>query len=142
VAETKEHTRKLPKLKVESDGSNDFATWFVKSKALLEAWGYWKVIEGPELVPPVIPPRVEPEAIKGEDVEGNHQVIVRPGNIAEHEAALRCAEPWQALNLKVRALIFQIGVSCCISNTALPRDWPSSPSETSSNQQTRNVLQI
>ena len=47
---------KLPILTIE--GTNNYTTWDTKAKASLEAWDYWKYIDGNESTALVIPERI------------------------------------------------------------------------------------
>src|ERR1700742_2372779 len=99
--DTPKETKKLPELKVDSaTGKNNYSLWSGKAQALLEAWGYWKYVGGEESTPPIIPARVEPKEVHGIGADGNPAAVIVPGNIAQYEAAIAAAEPWNKMNKK------------------------------------------
>ena len=97
---------RLPKL-VDNNHVNNYGEWKIQAKADLQSLGLWKYIEGPESIPPIIPPLVEDEYLEGSDGEGNIKLFHVRGNTKERKQKLKAAKPWMKKNNIVIAKIFR-----------------------------------
>lgn len=99
--------RKVHLMKLEDKGSdNNYHHWASCTKDRLESLNLWKLIEGPESEPPVIPDLVKEhvhEAVSAAD--GSKVKVKVAGNEAEVEDARKKAEPWRIGDLTARTLL-------------------------------------
>ena len=92
----------LPEI-VDDGTNNNYSEWKTRSYHKLVDWNLLKYIEGLSSQPPIIPPLVVSETVILHDLDDNghcttvHDVHV-PGNLAEHEQAVRDAESWMTGN--------------------------------------------
>ena len=89
----------LPEI-VDDGTNNNYSEWKTRSYHKLVDWNLLKYIEGPSSQPPIIPPLVVSETVILHDLDDNgHCTTVHvPGNLAEHEQAVRDAESWMTGN--------------------------------------------
>jgi gag-polypeptide of LTR copia-type len=91
------HRTELPKI-VDDGINNNYGEWETKSYHKMREWNLLKYIEGPASQPPTIPLLREESIHSGLD-ENDHVVKIRvPGNLAEHEQAVKNADPWMTGN--------------------------------------------
>ena len=100
------YSGKLPKL-IDNGQTNNYGEWRIQSQTELRSLGLWKYIEGPDSIPPTIPPICADEYLEGSDDEGNVKVFHIRGNTKEHKEKIRAAKPWMKKNGIVLAKIFR-----------------------------------
>jgi hypothetical protein len=91
------HHTELPKI-VDDGTNNNYGEWRTQAYHKLLDWDLWKYIEGPDSIPPFIPPLIQP--IEHHGLDENDQIFtVRVlGNAAEHHQAMINARPWMTGN--------------------------------------------
>lgn len=91
------HQSQLSKLT--NDGiNNNYGEWETRAFHSFWTWDLWKYIKGKQSTPPVIPPLTERHTYHGVDNQNQLATVHIPGNCAEHETAIRNAEPWMTAN--------------------------------------------
>jgi hypothetical protein len=91
------HRTELPKI-VDDGTNNNYGEWRTKSYHKLREWDLWKYIEGPTSIPPEIPPLRQPIEYHGLNDENELATVRVPGNVIEHDNAVRAAQPWMTSN--------------------------------------------
>jgi hypothetical protein len=91
------HPTELPNL-VDDGTNNNYGEWEIRSYHKLSEWDLLKYIEGPASQAPIVPPLRHTETHHGFREDGHPSTVRVLGNEAEHEQAVRDAEPWMAGN--------------------------------------------
>jgi hypothetical protein len=91
------HKTDLPKI-IDDGTNNNYGKWETKSYHKLREWNLMKYIEGPTSQPPLIPSLHDQVSHHGLDENNELSTIHIPGNQAEHNQAIRDAEPWTTGN--------------------------------------------
>jgi gag-polypeptide of LTR copia-type len=97
MSESNDDGTELPEI-VDDGTNNNYGEWETRSYYQLRAWDLLKYIEGPTSQPPIIPPLRETATYHGIDDNGHPNTVHVPGNLAEHEQAIRDAGPWMTGN--------------------------------------------
>jgi gag-polypeptide of LTR copia-type len=87
----------LPKI-IDNNVNNNYGEWVFKSHLKLQGWDLWKYIEGPESIPPSIPPLCTPHTVQANDTKGKTHEFEIPGNVEERDQKIKDATPWMAAN--------------------------------------------
>ena len=76
------YSGKLPKL-IDNGQTNNYGKWRIQLQTELHSLSLWKYIEGPDSIPPTIPPIHANEYLEGSNYEGNIKVFHVRGNAKE-----------------------------------------------------------